>query len=83
MNKAREGDGILAELFQTLKDDAVKVLHLTLANVESSAVATGLEGSFSLQFQRKAISKNVQLPHTCTHLTCYQSNFSKQVFNST
>ena len=27
MNKAREGDGILAELFQTLKDDAVKVLH--------------------------------------------------------
>ena len=26
-NKAREGDGISAELFQTLKDDAVKVLH--------------------------------------------------------
>ena len=27
MNKAREGDGIPVELFQTLKDDAVKVLH--------------------------------------------------------
>jgi len=27
MNKASGGDGILAELFQTLKDDAVKVLH--------------------------------------------------------
>ena len=27
MNKAIEGDGILAELFQILKDDAVKVLH--------------------------------------------------------
>ena len=27
MNKARGGDGILAELFQILKDDAVKVLH--------------------------------------------------------
>ena len=26
-NKARGGDGILAELFQILKDDAVKVLH--------------------------------------------------------
>ena len=26
MNKARGGDGILAELFQMLKDDAVKVL---------------------------------------------------------
>ena len=28
MNKASEGDGIPAELFQTLKDDAVKVPHL-------------------------------------------------------
>ena len=27
MNKASGGDGILAELFQILKDDAVKVLH--------------------------------------------------------
>ena len=27
MNKASEGDGITAELIQTLKDDAVKVLH--------------------------------------------------------
>ena len=27
MNKASRGDGIPAELFQTLKDDAVKVLH--------------------------------------------------------
>ena len=27
MNKARGGDGILGELFQILKDDAVKVLH--------------------------------------------------------
>ena len=27
MNKGSRGNGILAELFQTLKDDAVKVLH--------------------------------------------------------
>ena len=27
MNKPRGGDGILVELFQILKDDAVKVLH--------------------------------------------------------
>ena len=27
MNKAIEGDGIPAELFQILKDDAVKLLH--------------------------------------------------------
>ena len=28
MNKASGGDGILVELFQILKDDTVKVLHL-------------------------------------------------------
>ena len=27
MNEASGGDGILVELFQMLKDDAVKVLH--------------------------------------------------------
>ena len=27
MNKASEGDGILVELFQILKDDGVKLLH--------------------------------------------------------
>ena len=27
MNKASGGDGILVELFEILKDDAVKVLH--------------------------------------------------------
>ena len=54
-----------------------------LANLENSVVATGLERSFSLQSQRMAISKNVQLSYSCTHLTCYQSkSFSKLVFNS-
>ena len=43
-NKASGGDGIPVELFQILKDDAVKVLHSTYpANLENSAVATGLE----------------------------------------
>ena len=43
MNKASEGDGIPVELFQILKEDAVKVLHSICQNVENSAVATGLE----------------------------------------
>ena len=38
MNKASGGDGIPVELFQILKDDAVKVLP---ANLENSAVAIG------------------------------------------
>ena len=42
-NEAREGDVIPVELFQILKDDAVKVLHSISANLENLAVATGLE----------------------------------------
>ena len=43
-NKASGGDGIPAELFQVLKDDTVKSAALNLpANLENSAVATGLE----------------------------------------
>ena len=32
-NKARGGDGIPVELFQTLKDDAMKVLHSTCQQI--------------------------------------------------
>ena len=42
-NKASGGDGIPIELFQILKDDAVKVLQSVFGNLENSAVATGLE----------------------------------------
>ena len=44
MNKPSGGDEIPVELFQILKDDAVKVLHNFMsANLENSAVAKGLE----------------------------------------
>ena len=44
MNKASGGDGIPVELFQILKDKAVKVLHTIMSkNLENLAVATGLE----------------------------------------
>ena len=43
MNKTSGGDAIPVELFQILKDDAVKVLHPILpANLENSALATAL-----------------------------------------
>ena len=42
--KASEGDGIPVELFQILQDDGVKSAALNMpANLENSAVATGLE----------------------------------------
>ena len=43
-NKTSGGDGIPAELFKILKHDAVKSATLNMpANLENSAVATGLE----------------------------------------
>ena len=43
-NKASGGDVFPVELFQILKDDAVKVLHSNMpANLENSAVATRLK----------------------------------------
>ena len=47
-NKASGGDGIPVELFQILKDDAVKVLYSMSPNLENSAVAIGTgKGQFS------------------------------------
>ena len=61
MNKASGGDGISVELFQILKDDAVKVLHSICQQIWklSSGHRTG-NGQFSLQSQRKAMPKNAQ-----------------------
>ena len=61
MNKASGGDRILVELFQILKDDAVKVLHSICQQIWklSSGHRTG-KGQFSFQSQRKAMPKNAQ-----------------------
>ena len=52
MNKASGDDGITTELFQILKDDAVKVLHSICQQIwENSAMTTGLE---NVSFHSKA-----------------------------
>ena len=58
MKNASGDDGILVELLQILKDDAVKVLHSICQQI-SSGHRTG-KGQFSFQSQRKAMPKNVQ-----------------------
>ena len=65
-NKASGGDGIPVELFQILKDDAVKVLHSYASKFGklSSGHRTG-KGQFSFQSQRKAKPKD---PQTTTQL---------------
>ena len=72
LNKASGGDGIPVELFQILKDHAVKVLHLSMpANLENSAVATGLKKvSFHSDPKERQCQRMLELPQNCTHLTC-------------
>ena len=61
MDKASGGDRIPVELFQILKDDAVKVLPQCASKFGklSSGHRTG-KGQFSFQSQRKAMPKNAQ-----------------------
>ena len=71
MNKASGGDGIPVELIQILKGCCESAaLHMP-ANLENSAVATGLEKvSFHSNPKEMQCQKMLRLPHNCTHLTC-------------
>ena len=75
-NKATGGDGIPVELFQILKDGAVESAAFNMpANLEISAVATGLEKvSFHSNPKETQCQRMPQLLHKCTHLTHKQSN---------
>ena len=61
MNKASRGDWIQTELFQILKDDAVKVLTQNVSKFGkcSSGHRMG-KCEFSFQSQRKAMPKNIE-----------------------
>ena len=61
MNKASGGDGIPAELFQILKDDAVKVLHSICHKFGKFSMATGLgKVSFHSNPKESQCQRNVQ-----------------------
>ena len=61
MNKASGGDGIPVELFQILKNDAVKVLSSICQQIwKLSSGHRTAKGQFSFQSQRKAMPKNAQ-----------------------
>ena len=73
VNKASGGDGIPAELFPILKDDAVKVLHLIPGNLKNSAVATRLKKvSFHSNLKERQCQRMFKLLYNCTHFTCEQ-----------
>ena len=71
MNKASRGNGIPADQFQIIKDDAFYMP----ANLENSAVAKGLEKvNFHSNPKERQCQRMFKLPHKCTHLTWWQSN---------
>ena len=70
-NKASGGDGIPVELFQILKDDAVKVLHSICQQTGklSSGHGTG-KGELSFHPKKRQCQRMLKLPHNYTHLRC-------------
>ena len=68
-NKASGADGIPVELFQIIKDDAVKVLHSTCQENCKTHHRSG-KGQFYSSTKERQCQRMLKLPHNCTHLTC-------------
>ena len=78
MNKASGGDGIPVELFQILKDDVVKVLHLTCQQIwKTQQWPQDWKRLVFIPIPKEGNAKecsNCQRMHKSTHLTCQQIN---------
>ena len=75
-NKASGGDGILVELFQILKDDAVQVLHSLCQQIwKTQQWPQDWKRSVFIPIPKKSIAKvNVQTTAQSNQLTSYQGN---------
>ena len=71
-NNASEGDGIPVELFQILKDDAVKVLHSICQQIWKTQQwpQDWKKVSFHSDPKERQCQRMLKLLHNCTHLTC-------------
>ena len=69
MSKASGGDGIPVELFQFLKDDAVKVLLLICQQIWKTQQWPQEKVSFHSNPKERQCQRMLKLPHNCTHLT--------------
>ena len=79
MNKVNGGDGIPVELFQILKDNAVKVLHSICQQIwKTQQWATGLE-KVSFHSNPKERQCQRMLKHNCTHLTSSIISYASKV----
>ena len=73
VNKTSEGDAIPIELFQILKDDAVKVLHSMCQQIWKTQ-QWPQDGKRSVFIphsspKERQCQRMLKLPHYCTHLT--------------
>ena len=70
-NKASGRDGIPVELFQILKDDAVKVLHSICQQIwKTLQCPQDWKMSVFIAIPKRQCQRMLKLPHNCTHLTC-------------
>ena len=71
MNKASGGDRIPAELFQILKDDAVKVLHSICQQIwKTQQWPQDWKKSVFIPILKKGNAKECSNYDTCIHLSC-------------
>ena len=69
-NKGSGGDEIPVELFQNLKDYAVKVLHSICQQLwNTQQWPRDWKGQFSFQSQKRQCQRMFKLQHNCTHFT--------------
>ena len=79
MNKASGGDGILVELFQILKDDAVKVLYSIYQKIwKTQQWPQDWTRSVSIPIPKKGKAKECSNYHT----TAFISHASKVMFKT-
>ena len=69
-NKASGSDGIPVELFQILKDDAVKALHSIGQHIWKTQQWPQEKVSFHSNPKERQFQRMLKLLHNCTHLTC-------------
>ena len=89
MNKASAGDGILVELFQILKDDALKVLHTICQQIwKTQQWPQDWKRAVFIPFQSPKIDNAKECSNYCTialisHAIKVMLKISKLGFNST
>ena len=69
MNKASGDDGISVELFQILKDDAVKLLPSICQQIWKTQQWPQDWKRFHSNSKERQCKRMLKLPHNCTHLT--------------